>query len=215
MKHSLLFGKLLMLACTLTIFLSACKKEVGDRKRAFKATIDTWYRISPATPQPLSIHGQNYLGILYFPGGGNGHVTHLGNSINVFNQLAYIQPPNDAILGSVATPVVQIPGYPVAVDFSELLPFISSLSIPEEVGGNSINSVFYNKKGDAIFTSALAGSSTTEFIADTRINFYGKGLILGGRGKFRNAVGEFDFSGHFNPKNNEDASYTAEGWIDY
>lgn len=215
MKPLLLFGKLLLLAFTSALIFTACKKEVGDRKRAFKASFDTWYRMSPAVPQPLSIHGQNYLGIVYFPGGGTGHVTHLGNSMNIFNQLAYIQPPGDAILGSVSAPVSQIPGYPVAGEFSELLPYISSLSVPEQVSGNIINSVLYNKKGDAIFTSALTGSSRTEFVSDTRINFYGKGLILGGRGKFRNAVGEFDFSGHFNPKNNEDASYYAEGWIDY
>lgn len=215
MKHSTLLHKLLLIAGTVTLLLSSCKKEIGQQKRAFKATIETWYRVSPATPQPLSVNGQNYLGILYFPGSGTGHVTHLGNSVNIFNQLAYIQPPNDAILGSVAAPVSQIPTLPVAGEFSALTPFISSLSIPEKVGDNLINSVLYNKKGDAIFTSAVTGSSRTEFVSTGRINFYGKGLILGGRGKFTKAVGEFDFSGHFNPENNNDASYTAEGWIDY
>jgi hypothetical protein len=207
--------KAIVLFSFVALTLSFCKKEVGERKRPFKATFETWYRVSPAAPQPLSINNQNYLGILYFPGSGTGTVSHLGRSTNVFNQLAYIQPPGEAILGSVAAPVASIPTYPVAGEFSAFIPFNTSLAIPDNVGRNIVNSVFYNQKGDAIFTSAITGSSRTEFVSSNRINFYGKGLIVGGRGRFEAATGEFDFNGHFNPENNNDASFNAEGWIDY
>ncbi|MBB1283635.1 hypothetical protein HRH25_04545 [Flavisolibacter sp. BT320] len=195
--------------------LVSCKKELRQQQRAFKVTTDTWYRVSPTQPQPLTIGGVNYLGILHFPGGGTGNATHLGKCITYFNQLAYIQPPGDAILGSVAAPLVDIPSYPVAGDFTELASAISSLGIPETVNGHVINHVIYNKKGEAIFTTAIAGGGSTFPVSATKIGFNGKGLILGGTGKFVHATGEFAFDGYFNPTDPSDAAYNADGWIDY
>ena len=125
---------------------------MGECKRAFKISYDTWFRVSPTIPpQPLTINGQNYLGILCFPGGGTGQATHLGNSMMVFKQLAYIQSPRQAILGSVAASLTQAPSYPAAGAFSEFIPYLFSLAIPEKLGDHSINSVLYNDKGDAFF----------------------------------------------------------------
>jgi hypothetical protein len=195
--------------------LASCKKEDRQQQRAFKVSTDTWYRISPTGPQPLNIGGVDYLGILHFPGGGTGNATHLGKCITYFNQLAYIQPPGEAILGSVAAPLVDVPFYPVGGDFTELASAISALGIPEIVNGHIINQVIYNKKGEAIFTTALAGGGSTFPISATKIGFNGKGLILGGTGKFVHATGEFAFDGYFNPTNPSDAAYNADGWIDY
>lgn len=206
------------------LVISSCKKEVGHNKRAFKATIDTWYRFSPAAPSVLVVNGKSYVGFGHFPGGGTGNATHLGNCTNYFNQLAYTTPPNTNPEGSVSAPVIDVINYPVlgaplpfiqAGDFSSFALVASSLMIPASVQGNIINSVLYNGKGDAIFTSALSGSGSTFPISETKVGFNGKGIILGGRGKFINAVGEFDYDGYFNLVDANDAKYNADGWIDY
>ena len=208
-------GKTWLLPLLMTCLFFSCKKEAKQQKRAFNLTTETWYRICPAQPQWLSINGANYLGIFYFPGGGQGQATHLGNCTVFFNQLAYIQPPDNNIAGSVAAPLTDIPSYPVAGDFTELSSAITTLGIPEKVDGKIVNSVIYNKQGEAIFLSAIAGSGSNFPISPTRIGYKGKGLIVGGSGRFVNATGEFDFDGYFNPENNNDATYNAKGWIDY
>ncbi|HVG42836.1 MAG TPA: hypothetical protein VM888_14585, partial [Chitinophagaceae bacterium] len=81
--------------------------------------------------------------------------------------------------------------------------------------GYIINSVLANKKGDAIYTSAITGSGATFPVSATVVGFKGKGLIVGGAGKFANAVGEFAFNGFFNLLDQNDAEYNADGWIDY
>jgi hypothetical protein len=203
---------------------TSCKKETGERKRAFKAHIDTWYRVSPTAPTPVVVNGITYIGFANFPGGGTGNATHLGNCTNYFNQLAYTTPPNTNPEGSVGAPVVDIPNYPIfgaplpliqAGDFTSLPSTISSLNIPSSSHGQIINSVLYNGKGDAIFTSAITGTGSTFPLSKIKVGFNGKAVIVGGRGKFLHAVGEFDYSGYFNVADANDAEYNADGWIDY
>lgn len=50
---------------------------------------------------------------------------------------------------------------------------------------------------------------------ETRVGFRGKGIILGGRGKFDDSKGEFDFNGQFNIANSNEAEYHFDGWISY
>ncbi len=52
-------------------------------------------------------------------------------------------------------------------------------------------------------------------ITETLVGFKGKGVILGGRGRFDGSRGEFDFHGQFNVINPNDAEYHLEGWISY
>lgn len=182
-------GKAWLLPLLVTCIFFSCKKENKQQKRAFKPTTETWYRISPAQPQWLSINGANYLGIIYFPGGGQGWATHLGNCKIFFNQLAYIQPPDDKIAGSIAAALTDISSYLVAGDFTELSSAITALGIPEKVDGKIVNSVIHNKLGEAVFLSALAGSGSNFPISPTKIGYNGKGLIVGGSGRFAHATG--------------------------
>lgn len=212
---TLLLNKGWLLVAILASVSMSCKKEVRQQKRAFKLTTETFYRVAPAEPQTITVGGINYLGILYFPGAGTGNATHLGKCTTLFNQLAYILPPQNDIRGSVAAPVTAIPSYPVASGFASYLPAITSLSVPEAINGKIVNTILYNKNGEAIFLSAITGGGKTTFISPQKIAFNGKGLIVGGRGKFEGATGEFDYEGYFNPENNNDAAYNAAGWINY
>lgn len=208
----------------LCIFLSACSKEKHNQKRKFKVTTQTFYRVSPTTPVPISVNGDNFLAFAYFPGGGEGEATHMGKVKTYFNQLAYGDSPEAPPVGSVSAPLTGISSLPVtggplpliqAGDFSELTDLIGLFDVPENVLGNTINHILYNKNGDAIFTSAIAGSGSTFPISATVVGFNGKGIILGGHGKFKHAVGEFDYEGQFNLLNANDAKYSAEGWIGF
>ncbi len=214
-------------AIIIAVFLlSACERKHEIHKMPFKLISKTWYRISPTAPLPLLVNGTTYTGFAHFPGGGKGNATYLGDCSEYFNQLTYntsgspLEPP----LGSVAAPVAEVPGYPVigaplpliqAGDFNPLAFAVSSLYIPPSVQNKIVNTVVYNKKGDAIFLSAITGSGATFPISATKVGFNGKALIVTGRGKFRNAIGEVVYNGYFNVVDANDAEYNADGWIAY
>jgi hypothetical protein len=204
------------------IWLASCKKELGNRN--FQVSTKTWYRISPIEPIPVIVNGTTYYGVTYFPGGGTGTATHMGNVTIYFNQLTYSTAPEAPPAGSIAAPLVDVPDYTVlggplpliqAGDFTELGAINAAFEVPESVSGNIINSIIYNEKGDAVFFSAITGSGSTFPITQTLIGFDGKAKIVGGRGKFANATGEVDYEGNFDLTNANNAEYNAEGWIRY
>ena len=204
-----------------TLLFVSCVKGIKEKKH-FEAKTKTWYRVSPIDPVPVNVNGTIYGGFAYFPGGGEGQATHLGNCSIYFNQLVYGTSPEAPPAGSVAAPLVDVPGYIVtgaplpliqAGDFSSLASAVSSLHIPAEVYGKIVNSVFYSAKGEAIFTAAITGAGSTFPISQTVVGFNGKALIVGGRGRFIHAVGEIDYDGYFNVANPNDAEYNAKGWI--
>lgn len=206
------------------LFLNSCKRDKDIHKRAFQVRTSTFYRVSPTHPIPLTINGTDYVGFAYFPGGGTGNASHMGNCSTFFNQLSYGTSPQAPPAGSIPVPLVDVINYPItgaplpliqAGDFSALSSAVSSLNIPSSIYNKIINQVIYNKKGDAIFISAISGSGGTFPISPTTVGFNGKALITNGRGKFNNAVGEIDYSGYFNITNPNDAAYNADGWIDY
>jgi hypothetical protein len=216
--------RLLTVLFTGSLFLSSCEHDHDIHKRPFEVKTKTWYRISPTTPAPIIVKGVTYAGFAYFPGGGTGQASHMGNCTTYFNQLTYGTSPEAPPAGSVGAPVKDVPGYPVtgaplpliqAGDFNALSSAISSLHIPATVYEKIVNTVLYNNKGDAIFISAITGSGATFPISEIKVGFNGKALITGGRGKFRNAVGEIDYNGYFNVANPNDAEYNADGWIAY
>ena len=216
--------RLLTVLIAVSLIVSSCKPEKDFNRKPFKIRTSTWYRISPTDPTPIVVNGTNYAGFAYFPGGGSGNTSHLGNSIIYFNQLAYGIAPDAPPAGSVAAPVKDIPGYPVigaplpliqASDFSNLAGVVSSLNIPATIHEKIINTVLYNNKGDGIFLSAITGSGATFPISETKVGFNGKALIVTGRGKFRHAVGEVDYNGYFNLVDASDAEFNADGWISY
>lgn len=216
--------RLLSVFFTGSLFLSSCESEHEIHKQPFQVRTATWYRISPTTPTPIVINGITYAGFAYFPGGGLGNASHLGNCTIYFNQLAYRSSPEAPPAGSVAAPVKDVPGYPVTGaplpliqtgDFTALSSVISSLNIPASVYQKIVNTLVYNNKGEAIFLSAITGSGTTFPISATKIGFNGKALIVTGNGRFKHAVGEVDYNGYFNVANPNDAEYNADGWINY
>jgi hypothetical protein len=192
----------------------------------FKASMSTWYRISPTAPSPVSVNGMNYTTFAYVPGGGEGNATHMGSVKTYYNQLAYtsdITAPVPAPVGSINAAAVDVINYPVILPF---LPFIqpgefaslsaisASLNIPQQINGKIITSLLFNSKGDAVFISNSTPSVITP-VNPNRNEFSGKALIVGGRGKFANASGEVDFKGFFNPNNPNEADYSMDGWISY
>jgi hypothetical protein len=202
-KLSSISTSLILISLGSTLLLS-CEKE--PKKRPFKSSFKTFYRVSPTATVPVEVNGVTYGGFAHFPGFGTGNSTHLGNCFNYFNQLTYSTGPEAPPAGSVAAPIVDIPGYPVtggplpliqANDFTALPALINRLHIPKEVHGHIISSIIYNDKGDAIFTTAITGGGGTFPISATIVGFNGEGLILGGTGKFRHAYGEFNFNGFF------------------
>jgi hypothetical protein len=220
----------------ISLMLVSCQKELDPEqvaalkasdkgvKRPFKADTKTVYRVAPSLsgPIPVTVNGTNYLGFLYFPGKGEGNATHMGNVKTYFNQLAYwpmgtMDPSAAPPAGSLPTPITEIPNYyllPPPIDFSDLNGLITRLPIPSSIMGYPVNSMFVNDKDEAVFTTAK-GNSFTRPESPTKIVFGGRGLILGGTGKFANATGEFDYLGYFNPQDPNDAAYGAEGWIKY
>jgi hypothetical protein len=208
-----------------SILFISCNKDHEIKKRDFEAKFKTWYRVSPlAKPVAVIVNGTTFGGFAHFPGGGTGQNSLLGNSTTYFNQLVYGTAPDAPPAGSVGAAVKDVYGYTVtgaplpliqAGDFDGLASAISSLKIPESVYDNIVNQVLYNHKGDAIFTSAITGSGSTFPISPTVVGFNGKGIITGGRGKYKHAVGEFEYSGYFNVANANDAEYSMKGWIGY
>ena len=168
------------------------------------------------------MNGVEYIGFAHFPGGGNGNATHMGSCKNYFNQLAYTNELNGPVLGSVSAPVVDVLNYPVTGaplpliqpgDFNELIAANTGYHFPAAVQGKIINSVIFDERGNAVFTAAL--SNETFPISEIVVGFRGKGVILGGRGRFDGSHGEFDFNGYFNVANPNDAEYQLSGWIGY
>lgn len=206
------------------LLLAACEKESEIKKRPFEVKTKTFYRISPTAPTPVVVNGVTYIGFAFFPGSGNGTATHMGNCSTYFNQLVYTSDPKLPPAGSVAASVTDIPTYPVTGaplpliqvgDFGSLPGLINTLHIPAKVYDKIINSVVYNNKGDAVFTSAITGSGGTFPLSPIIVGFNGKAVILGGAGKFKQAVGEINYSGYFNVADPNDAEYNAKGWISY
>jgi hypothetical protein len=215
------YAMLCTIICLVT--LSSCEKEKELRKRPFKASTKTWYRISPTTPAPVTIEGKQYFTFAYVPGGGEGNATHIGKIKTWFNQLSFTSSDLPIPEGSLVAPVVDAIDYPVtgaplpliqAGDFAELARVSAALHLPQSVHGYVISSFLYNEKGDAVFLSNT-GVSTATTVSPTRIEFGGKSVIVGGRGKFKNAVGEVDFTGYFNPNDPSEAEYGVDGWIAY
>jgi len=191
-------------------------------KRPFKMNSNTWYRISPVDPFSW---GPNQVAFANVPGGGSGNATHMGNVKTWFNQLAYSYDGLNPPTGSVTAPLVDallygapFPGAPLPFiqpgDFSPLIAADAWLQLPVEVNGNLVNGVVYNPAQEAVFLCHTAPSVMTQ-VSASRMNFTGSGIFCGGKGKFESATGTYTFSGHFNPNNPNDASYSVDGWIWY
>jgi hypothetical protein len=165
-------------------------------RRAYKDMHDTWYNFVPDTdggwdpmhPAPFPA---------WYPGGGEGNATHMGNVNTFFNQYVTFIPPNIVSLHA-----------PVTMFFSAELAAAGYTDIPDEVG-----SIVYDDKGNSIWFHAISNTATP--VAPDRVEFSGVNQIIGGTGKFEGATGEVSLNGYFNPQDQQDAAYWQEGWIEY
>lgn len=165
-------------------------------KRAYKDRFDTWFQFipdfangwDPQQPTPF---------LAWYPGGGSGTATHMGNARTYFNQYVPFNPP---LFSSVHAPV--------NLFFSSELAGVGLGSLSD-----GVSSVVFDEKGNSVWFHQT-GNVTTQ-VSDSRIEFTGTSEIEGGSGKFAGATGEVALSGYFNPTNQQDAAVSADGWIAY
>lgn len=183
----------------------------------FTVNLDTWYRFAPSNETTRKFQGTTYYIMGYFPGGGEGTVSVLGDAKNLFNQLAYSDAPvtpNSKPVGSFNAPAIDAFTYNLGGRFNNLYTDQQPYNFPSKYHGKTVNSILFNENGDAIYTSLVEGVGGTQLTYPI-VTFWGKGLIVGGRGKFSNAKGDFDFEGTFSLANPDNATYTADGTISY
>lgn len=166
----------------------------SNQRRPFKGTFTTFYNFIPdvangwTPPNPAPA---------WYPGGGSGNLTHLGNSNTFFNQYAVLGPNGLQTLAA-----------PVNMFFASELQAVG-LTIP-----NNVTTIFYKDNGKSIWCEAI-GASTSVPVSPTRIEFTAQLKIIGGTRQFSCAKGEVTLYGYFNPQNNQDAGFEVDGWIKY
>lgn len=199
------------LTVIISVLVTGCKKEDLSQasmqvassakadhklKRAYKDRFDTWFQFvpdfangwDPQNPTPF---------LAWYPGGGSGNATHMGNAQIYFNQYVPFNPP---YFSSVHAPVNLF----FATELSAA--GLGSLS-------NDVSSIVFDGKGSSIWLHQASNATTP--VSDSRIEFTGTSAIIGGSGKFEGATGEVNLQGYFNPQNQQDAAVSSDGWIMY
>jgi hypothetical protein len=170
---------------------SAAKASRKPVTRAWRDSFDTWYQFVPdiaggwTPPNPAPA---------WYPGGGDGNATHMGNASTYFNQYASFGP--TGLTTSAA---------PVTMFFAAQL---ASFSVP-----STVSSIVFDDKGNSVWFRS-AGTQAIP-VSPTRVNFTGTNNIVGGTGKFAGATGQVTINGYFNPQDQQDASFWQNGWIRY
>lgn len=205
------FAPIITLTLVICIIVSGCKKETSTSisvqtassartehqvKRPYKDAFDTWFQFvpdfangwDPQHPTPF---------LAWYPGGGTGNSTHMGNTQIYFNQYVPFNPP---FFSSVHAPV--------NLFFSTELAAAGLASL-----SNEVSSVVFDGKGNSIWMHQTSNSTTP--VSESRIEFTGTSDIIGGSGKFSGASGEVNLKGFFNPLDQQDAAVSADGWILY
>jgi hypothetical protein len=115
----------------------------------------------------------------WYPGSGEGNLTHLGLSYTFINQHVV---PTGALIGEGTTPPVN--------DYFKAQLAKYNLTVPDEVGW-----IFLDKHGNSIWSrGTLRYWSPQDNIF--RINADGEFEIIGGTGRFESAKGQFAISGY-------------------
>lgn len=163
-----------------------CKSLKGVLKTYFNFIPDIANGWTPPNPAPA-----------WYPGGGSGNLTIIGNCKTFFNQYATIGPSG-----------LQSGFAPVNMFFSAELA-AAGITIP-----NTISTIFFNDKAQSIWGTTVGTGSTTP-VSATRVEFTTNLSIAGGTGRFENATGDFVINGYFNPQNPQDAGFDVDGRITY
>lgn len=208
MKKTSQWLAVIVLPVLAAIIISSCQKDItrqdnvaGEKvesaannepvTRAYRDSFDTWFQFVPdiqggwTPPNPAPA---------WYPGGGNGNATHMGNASTYFNQYASLGPTG---LTTSHAPVTMFFATPLA-----------AFNVPANVG-----SIVFDSKGNSVWFSS-AGTQAVP-AGPTRVNFTGTNNIVGGTGKFTSATGQVTINGYFNPQNPQDASFWQNGWISY
>lgn len=213
-----------VLIIAVSLFLGSCRHEYPRQKLNFKAKLTIWYRVSPTEPSPVVVNGFTYVSLANLLVEGEGNATSMGNVKSYANTLSFGTDTKAPPVGAIGAPVIDIPGYPVlggplpliqTGDFAGLPAVITAFNIPNNVLGNTVNLVLYNKKGDALFLSNVPGTGTSTPISSTAGGYSNKTLVVGGTGKFKNAAGELNNTGYFSFVAPYDGEDNYEGWIIY
>lgn len=183
-------------ASSITLQTASSSQEDQRVKRPYKDRFDTWFQFvpdfvngwDPQNPTPF---------LAWYPGGGSGNATHMGNAQIYFNQYVPFNPP---YFSSIHAPVNQF--------FSKELAAVGLGSL-----SNDVSSVVFDGKGNAVWLHQTSNSTTP--VSASRIEFSGISDIIGGTGKFAGATGEVNLKGYFNPLDQQDAAVSADGWILY
>jgi hypothetical protein len=163
-------------------------------KRPFKGSFGTYYNFVPdfangwAPPNPAPA---------WYPGGGTGNLTHVGNCQTLFNQYATFGPGG---LQSIGAPVNMF--------------FASQLAAAGYTVPNTVTTIFFHQQGKSVWSQAV-GISTTVPVSPSRVEFTASHIIIGGTKQFAGATGEYVISGFFNPQNPNEAGFSVDGWITY
>jgi len=172
--------------------LTTASKE--NKLLPFKGTFTTNYSFVPdiaggwTAPNPAPA---------WYPGGGDGNLTHVGTCQTNFNQYATFGP---AGLQSAGAPVNMF--------------FATSLAPSGYVVPNTVTTIFYTSNGQSVWSMAV-GMSATVPVSATRVEFTANHEIIGGTGRFHDAKGTYILKGFFNPQDPEDAGFEVNGWIEY
>lgn len=204
-----LFKSALLIAVTSMFF--SCQKDVSelsadnslDSKAAtVKKTQEhmlkgefpsAWYWVVPGpgwvNPNPAPA---------WYPGEGVGHMNLLGKAYAFVNM--YVTFGQSGLQGTPA---------PINMFFSDELDDLG-ITIPD-----AVTIFMYDKQGNSIWGSGVGTLPVTP-VSETRVLFSGPIDIIGGTGKFANALGSFRISGYFNPQNQQEATLQiTDGVIEY
>ena len=166
----------------------------GPITRAYRDSFDSWLNFVPDIAGGWVATNPN--SHVWWPGDGDGNVTHMGNASIYFNQYTL----------RVGTQIVMFHA-PVIMFFATEL---QAYNVPSEV-----SMVVFDDKGNSVwFSNDPAGLPTTR-VSPTKITFTGTMHIAGGTGKFTGATGETTLNGYFNPLDLTECSFWQNGWIAY
>lgn len=200
----------ILMPSLIILLLASCQKESvytktvdeeiatvsdhGPVTRAYRDSFDAWLNFVPDIAGGWVATNPNSR--VWWPGGGDGNATHMGNVSIYFNEYTL----------RVGTQIVMFHA-PVITFFATEL---QAYNVPSEV-----SMVVFDNKGNSVWLSNDPAGLPTTRVSTSKITFTGTMNIVGGTGKFIGATGETTLNGYFNPLDLTECSFWQNGWIAY